>query len=81
MIKFLDLEKVNNRFRDEIDARIKTILDKGWYLQGKENEKFSKDFAAFCGTKYVLDKHYNRKHGKNAYYGQKGITHGTKKIL
>ncbi|WP_086306947.1 L-ribulose-5-phosphate 4-epimerase [Campylobacter devanensis] len=21
--------------------------------------------------KYVLDKHYNRKHGKNAYYGQK----------
>lgn len=20
---------------------------------------------------YVLDKHYNRKHGKNAYYGQK----------
>ena len=54
MIKFLDLEKVNNRFRDEIDARIKTILDKGWYLQGEENEKFSKDFAAFCGTKYAL---------------------------
>ena len=22
--------------------------------------------------KYLLDKHYNRKHGKNAYYGQKG---------
>ena len=20
---------------------------------------------------YLLDKHYNRKHGKNAYYGQK----------
>ena len=54
MIKFLDLEKVNNRFRDEFDARIKTILDKGWYLQGEENEKFSKDFAAFCGTKYAL---------------------------
>ena len=54
MIKFLDLEKVNNRFRDEIDARIKTVLDKGWYLQGEENEKFSKDFAAFCGTKYAL---------------------------
>ena len=54
MIKFLDLEKVNNRFRDEIDARIKTILDKGWYLQGEENEKFSKNFAAFCGTKYAL---------------------------
>ena len=54
MIKFLDLEKVNNRFRNEIDSRIKKILDKGWYLQGEENEKFSKDFAAFCGTKYAL---------------------------
>ena len=21
---------------------------------------------------YTLDKHYNRKHGKNAYYGQNG---------
>ena len=54
MIKFLDLEKVNNRFRREIDSRIKTVLDKGWYLQGEENEQFSKDFAAYCGTKYAL---------------------------
>lgn len=54
MIKFLDLEKVNNRFRDEIDCRIKNILDKGWYLQGEENERFASDFAQFCGTKYAL---------------------------
>ena len=54
MISFLDLAKVNNRFREEIDTRIKQILDKGWYLQGEENEKFSKHFASFCGTKYAL---------------------------
>ena len=54
MIKFLDLEKINNRFRAEIDRRIKNILDCGWYLQGKENETFSKNFAAYCGTKYAL---------------------------
>lgn len=54
MIKFLDLEKINNRFRNEIDQRIKNILDCGWYLQGKENEEFSKNFAAYCGTKYAL---------------------------
>ena len=54
MIKFLDLEKINNRFRSEIDSRIKTILDKGWYLQGAENKTFCKNFAAFCGTKYAL---------------------------
>lgn len=54
MIKFLDLEKVNNRFRKEIDEKIKDILDCGWYLQGKYNDKFSKDFANFCGTKYAV---------------------------
>ena len=54
MIKFLDLEKVNNRFRTEIDARIKNILDKGWYLQGEENDVFAKNFAQFCGVKYAL---------------------------
>ena len=54
MIKFLDLEKINNRFRVEIDDRIKAILDKGWYLQGEENEKFTKNFANYCGTKYCV---------------------------
>ena len=54
MIKFLDLEKINNRFRDEIDSRIKTILDKGWYLQGQENETFTKNFAQYCGSKHCI---------------------------
>lgn len=54
MIKFLDLKKINNRYREEIDSRIKNILDKGWYLQGKENENFTKNFANFCGTKFAL---------------------------
>ena len=51
MIPFLSLKDVNNRFRTEIDARIKTILDKGWYLQGDENETFAKNFASYCGVK------------------------------
>ena len=54
MIKFLDLATINNRFRAEIDARIANILDKGWYLQGKENAIFAEHFAAYCGTKYAL---------------------------
>ncbi len=54
MIKFLDLHKINKRFRGEIDAHFKTILDSGWYLQGAQNEAFSQNFATFCGTKYAL---------------------------
>ena len=54
MIKFLDLEKVNNRFRAEIDGRIKSILDKGWYLQGEEDKIFEANFAKFCGVKHCI---------------------------
>lgn len=54
MIKFLDLHKINERFRSEFDAKIKSILDSGWYLQGRENDQFATDFATYCGTKYAL---------------------------
>ena len=54
MISFLDLAKLNNRFRNDIDTRIKAILDRGWYLQGEENEQFCEHFAEYCGTKYAL---------------------------
>ena len=54
MIKFLDLEKINNRFREEIDARIKSILDKGWYLQGEWDKTFEDNFAKFCGVKHCI---------------------------
>lgn len=54
MIKFLDLEKVNNRFRYEIDKRIKSILDKGWYLQGEWDKTFEQHFAKFCGVKHCI---------------------------
>lgn len=54
MIKFLDLHKINERFRAETENRLKQILDKGWYLFGAENESFCKNFAAYCGTEYAL---------------------------
>ena len=54
MIKFLDLQKINERFGPEIDAAIKRVLDSGWYLLGKEDEKFESDFATFCGVKHCI---------------------------
>ncbi len=54
MINFLDLYKINEQYRIEIDAKIKEVIDSGWYLNGKQNEEFCKNFAHFCGTKYSL---------------------------
>ena len=54
MINFLDLHKINERFRPEIDARITEVLDSGWYILGKQNELFEKHFADFCGVKHCI---------------------------
>lgn len=54
MIKFLDLYKINEKYRKEIDERIKQVLDSGWYLLGKEDERFEQNFAQYCGTKYCV---------------------------
>ncbi len=54
MIQFLDLHKINEVYRTEIDEKIKKVLDSGWYLGGKENEEFCKNFAFYCQTKFAL---------------------------
>ena len=54
MIKVLDLKKVNERFRGEMDAAVKRVLDSGWYLLGKEVEACEQEFAAYCGTKHCM---------------------------
>lgn len=54
MIKFLDLASINNMYEKEIKERFKQIFDKGWYLQGEENNIFNEAFAAYCGTKYAV---------------------------
>lgn len=54
MVEFLNLLKINQRFRQEIDKKIEKILDSGWYILGEELKKFEKEFAQFCGTKYCI---------------------------
>ena len=54
MIKFLDLHKINERFRNELDEATKRVLDSGWYLLGNEIETFERNFAAYCGTKHAI---------------------------
>lgn len=53
-IPFLDLYKINQQYRSDIDRAIQRVLDSGWYLQGKENEQFNGDFAVFCGARYAV---------------------------
>lgn len=54
MIKFLDLQKITQKYSEEIHGAISRVVDSGWYLQGKENEKFEADYSAYIGTKYTV---------------------------
>lgn len=54
MIKFLDLQKVTDMYRQEYDAAIKQVLDRGWYLQGEANIQFEDHYAKYIGTTYCI---------------------------
>ena len=54
MIKFLDLEKINDQYSAEFKEVFDKILKSGWFILGKEVEKFETEFAAYCGTKYCI---------------------------
>ena len=54
MIKFLDLQKINEQYSTEFKEVFDKVLKSGWFILGKEVENFENEFAAYCGTKYCL---------------------------
>lgn len=54
MIKFLDLQKINQRYEAELKEVINRVVDSGWYLQGKENEQFEHNYAQYIGSKHCI---------------------------
>lgn len=54
MIKFLDLQKITQKYSVEIHEAVTRVVDSGWYLQGEENKKFEKKYASFIGTEYCI---------------------------
>lgn len=54
MIKFLDLQKINAQYEQELKDAAAKVIDSGWYLQGSENEKFENNYASYIGSKYCI---------------------------
>ena len=48
------MQKVTQKYSEEIHEAISRVMNSGWYLQGKENEKFEADYSAYIGTKYAI---------------------------
>ncbi|MDR1090198.1 MAG: DegT/DnrJ/EryC1/StrS family aminotransferase [Prevotella sp.] len=53
-ILFLNLERENKRFASEFKEAASRVIDSGWYILGKEKEKFEKEFAAYCGAIHCI---------------------------
>lgn len=54
MIKFLDLHKINNRFRKAFEAAFSKSLDTSHFILGDNVSKFESEFADYCGTQYCV---------------------------
>lgn len=54
MVKFLDLKKINEQYKDELNEACSRVIDSGWYIQGTELASFEEQFAQYCGTKYCI---------------------------
>jgi dTDP-4-amino-4,6-dideoxygalactose transaminase len=54
MIKFLDLQKINAQYEQELKIAANRVIDSGWYLMGKELETFEQSYATLCKVKFAL---------------------------
>jgi dTDP-4-amino-4,6-dideoxygalactose transaminase len=54
MVKFLDLQQINDGYRSRFHEALDAVLDSGWFIMGKALEHFEQSFAAFCGTKHCI---------------------------
>ncbi|WP_330115227.1 DegT/DnrJ/EryC1/StrS family aminotransferase [Pseudomonas sp. JS3066] len=54
MIKFLDLQKINHEFREELLAACASVIDSGWYISGGGLAAFERDFARYCGAEHCI---------------------------
>ncbi|MCE5206334.1 MAG: DegT/DnrJ/EryC1/StrS family aminotransferase [Porphyromonadaceae bacterium] len=54
MVKFLDIQKITQKYENEIHHSISRIVDSGWYLLGEETAEFEKNYALFIGTEHCI---------------------------
>jgi len=54
MIKFLDLQKINQQYADELKQAVAKVIDSGWYLLGEKVAKFEENLANYVGAKHSI---------------------------
>ena len=54
MIQFLNLKKINEPYEIAFQEKLKSVLDKGWYILGNEVNEFETNFANYCQAEHCV---------------------------
>lgn len=54
MIKFLDLQKINQQYADELKQIAADVIDSGWYLLGERVKQFESELSDYIGVKHSI---------------------------
>ncbi len=54
MIKFLDLQKINQQYSTELKKISEEVIDGGWYLLGSRVKQFEKELADYIQVPHVI---------------------------
>lgn len=54
MIKFLDLQKINAQYAEELKQAATEVIDSGWYLLGERVARFENNLAKYIGVKHAI---------------------------
>lgn len=53
-IPFVTFRPMEKELKSELEAAFERVFKNSWYIAGKEDEKFEKEFALFCNTRYCV---------------------------
>lgn len=54
MIKFLDLQKINEKYQAELKQVAAEVIDSGWYLLGERVAQFEKELSQYIGVTHSI---------------------------
>lgn len=54
MVKFMDLQAVTAMHGDEYKEAVNRVIDRGWFLQGEEVERFEAAYGKYIGTAHCV---------------------------
>lgn len=53
-VPFVSFEVMHGEIQQELDAAVLEIVHRNWFIRGEEDQKFEKNFAEYCESKFCV---------------------------